>query len=153
MKKGSTLLLKIVLVFLGLAAFAACMLLPRVIGQIDAGGYDPILIGLYIPVFPFLIALTQSWKLLNLIEGNKAFTQASVDAFKKIKYCGIAISLLFAAGMPYIFYVAEKDDAPGVVLIVLVIIGASFVIATFAGVLQKLIQNAVDIKSENDLTV
>ncbi len=153
MKKGSTLFLKIVLVVLGLAAAAVCIGLPWLIDDVDPHGYDPILIGLYIPVIPFFIALRQSWKLLNLIDENKAFSQTSVNAFKKIKYCGLIISILFAAGMPYIFTVAEKDDAPGVVLIGLIIIGASFVIAAFAGVLQKLIQNAVDIKSENDLTV
>jgi hypothetical protein len=35
----------------------------------------------------------------------------------------------------------------------LVAIVSSVVIATAAGVFQKLLQNAVDIKSENDLTV
>jgi capsular polysaccharide biosynthesis protein len=35
----------------------------------------------------------------------------------------------------------------------MVIIFASLVIAVFAAVLQKLIKNAIDIKSENDLTV
>jgi len=35
----------------------------------------------------------------------------------------------------------------------LVIIFASVVIAAFAALLQKLLQNAIEIKSENDLTV
>ena len=55
--------------------------------------------------------------------------------------------------MPYVFYLADMDDAPGLVAIGLVIVFASFVIGAFAAVLQKLIQNAVEIKSENDLTV
>jgi hypothetical protein len=55
--------------------------------------------------------------------------------------------------MPYIFYVADKDDAPGVAAIGFAIIGLSFVIAVAAAVFQRLLQNAVDIKSENDLTV
>jgi hypothetical protein len=70
-----------------------------------------------------------------------------------IKNCAVMISVMFAAGMPYIFMVADQDDAPGVVLIGLVIVFASFVIATFATLLQKLFRNAIDIKSENDLTV
>jgi hypothetical protein len=60
---------------------------------------------------------------------------------------------MYVVGMPYIFHAADKDDAPGVALIGFVIIFASFVIATAAGVFQRLVQNAVDIKSENDLTV
>jgi hypothetical protein len=55
--------------------------------------------------------------------------------------------------MPYIVYVADKDDPPGATAIGLVIIVASCVIAVFAAVLQKLLQNAIEIKSENDLTV
>ena len=55
--------------------------------------------------------------------------------------------------MPYIFIVAEEDDAPGVVLIALIVIFASFIIATFAALLQKLFKEALAIKSENELTV
>jgi hypothetical protein len=55
--------------------------------------------------------------------------------------------------MPYIFYVADRDDAPGVSVIGFIIIFASFVIAVFAAVLERLLQNAIEIKSENDLTV
>lgn len=55
--------------------------------------------------------------------------------------------------MPYIYYAADRDDAPGVLAIALVIAFASLVIASAAGLFQRLLQNAVDIKSENDLTV
>ncbi|MED4598856.1 DUF2975 domain-containing protein, partial [Bacillus subtilis] len=41
----------------------------------------------------------------------------------------------------------------GIIVIGLVIIFASMVIAVFAAVLQKLLKEAIDIKSENDLTV
>ncbi|MGO4375941.1 DUF2975 domain-containing protein, partial [Paenibacillus sp. MCAF20] len=45
------------------------------------------------------------------------------------------------------------DDAPGIILVGMVLIFASLVIAVFAAVLQKLLKEAIDIKSENDLTV
>lgn len=154
MKRGSTLFLKIVVILMGIAALAVCVFgLPRVIGSIDMDGYDPILLGMYIPAIPFFLALYQALKLLGYIDKNEAFSNLSVKALKNIKHCALAISALYAAGMPYIFYVADKDDAPGVVAIGLVIVLASVVIAMFAAVLQKLLQNAIDIKSENDLTV
>jgi hypothetical protein len=154
MKRGSTLLLRAVIIFIGFLVLALCLYgIPRVIGSIDLGGYDPILLGLYVPAIPFFIALYQALKLLGYIDKNKAFSQTSVNALKNIKYCALIISALFTAGMPYIFTIADKDDAPGVVLIGFVIIGASFVVATAAAVFQRLLQNAVDIKSENDLTV
>lgn len=154
MAKGSTLFLKGVIVLMGLFVLFLCVYgIPRVIGQFSLGGYDPILIGLYLPAVPFFAALYQAFNLLGLIEHNLTFTADSVKTLKYIKFCGTAISGLFLAGMPYIFYVADKDDAPGVVAIGLVIIFSSFVIAVFAAVLQRMVQNAVDIKKENDLTV
>lgn len=154
MKKSSTVFLRSTVILIGALVFFLCVYaIPRVVGSIDMSGYDPILLGLYIPAIPFFFALYQAMKLLNYIDKNNAFSLTSVNAFRTIKYCALAISGIFVAGMPYIFYVADKDDAPGVVAIGCVIIFASFVIATFSAVLQKLIQNAVDIKSENDLTV
>ena len=55
--------------------------------------------------------------------------------------------------MPYIFLLADKDDAPGAILMGLVPIFVSAVIAVFAAVLQRLLQEAVDIKAESDLTI
>ena len=154
MKQGSTLFLKTVISLLGAAVLAVCaFVLPAGISSDQVGYYRPLLLGLYIPAIPFFFALYQAFKLLNYIDQNKAFSDLSVRALKNIKYCAVAISALFAVGMPYIFYVADRDDAPGVALIGFVIIFASFVIATFAAVLQMIIQNAVDLKSENDLTV
>ena len=55
--------------------------------------------------------------------------------------------------LPLFYLFAEIDDAPGVIFIGLVVPFASMVIAVFAAVLQRLLQEAIDIKSENDLTV
>jgi hypothetical protein len=154
MKQGSTLFLRAAVSALGVAALAVCVfVLPTGIRVEDADGYRPILIGLYAPAIPFFIALYQAMLLLEYIDKNEAFSQLSVKALNSIKYCGIAIAAMFAAGMPYIFIAADRDDAPGVVALGLVIGGASTVIAVFAALLQKLLQNAIEIKSENDLTV
>jgi hypothetical protein len=131
------------------------VLLPGAIVSETKGDFDygPILIGLYVAAIPFFYALYQALRLLDYIDKNKAFSKASVKALHGIKICGYLISALFALGMPYIFYVADRDDAPGAAAIGFIIIGASFVIGTFAAVLQQLIQNAMDLKEENDLTV
>lgn len=154
MSKGSTFILRLAIVAIGLIVSALCVVaLPTGIMSDATGLYRPLLIGLYIPAVPFFSALYQAMKLLNYIEQDEAFSHLSAIAFARIKYCALAITVVFLLGMPYIFIVADKDDAPGVVLAGLVIAFAAFVIATFSGVLQKLVQYAVDIKSENDLTV
>ncbi len=154
MKNSSTLLLKGALILIGVTMLAFCIFaLPAGIMDDNIGMYRPILIGMYIPIIPFFIALFQAWVLLTYIDKNEAFSELSVKALKKIKNCAVVITLLYAAGMPYIYKVANADDAPGVVAIGLTIIFMSFVVATFAAVLEKLVRNAIDIKAENDLTV
>ena len=154
MKQVSTLFLKAVVVIIGLLVLAVCIfVLPAGITSDKTGYYAPILIGLYIPAIPFFFALYQTMKLLGNIDTNKAFSELSVRILKNIKYCAIIISGLCSAGMTYIYYAAERDEAPGVILSGVIIIGASTVIATFAAVLHRLLQDALEIKSENDLTV
>jgi hypothetical protein len=156
MKQGSTLFLKGVIVLIGAVVLAICLFaLPPAIASEVSGDFDYgfIFLGLYVSAIPFFYALYQALRLLGLIDRNEVFSKLSVTILKKIKYCAVAISAWFTAEMPYVFYLADKDDAPGVVAIGLVIIFASIVIATFAAVLQKLLQNAAEIKSENDLMI
>jgi hypothetical protein len=107
----------------------------------------------YASAIPFYFALYQAFKLLRYIDKNKAFSQISVIALKKIKHCAIIISILHVLVLPLFYLFAEKDDAPGVIFVGLVVPFASMVIAVFAAVLQKLLKEAIDIKSDNDLTV
>lgn len=156
MKLGSTIVLRAVVILLGLIFLAICLLaLPQLIISELEGDFDygPIFIGLYITALPYFYALYQTLKLLNLIDKDLAFSTSAISALRVIKQCALIISGLFTIGLPYIFYVGDRDDAPGVVALALVIIGAAFVIATAAAVFQRLFQNAVEIKAENELTV
>lgn len=150
----STNFLRAVLLVVAVAVLGLCLVaLPLGIMTDVTGLYRPILIGMYIPAIPFFIALYQSFRLLGSVDAGTSFSESSVQSLRSIKHCAALVSLLYALGMPYIFHAADLDDAPGVVLIGLIIIMASLVIAVFAALLQKLLQNAIDIKSENDLTV
>lgn len=154
MKRGSTLFLRGVVFLLGLFALAVCIFaLPVGIRSDATGYYRPIVLGMYVTAIPFYIALHQALKLLGYIDASRVFSGLSVNSLKNIKLCAVAIGALYTAGLPYIYYVANKDDAPGVMAIGVVIVFASFVVATFSAVLEKLLQNAIDIKTENDLTV
>jgi hypothetical protein len=160
MKRGTTLFLKIAVILIGIPVLALCIFLVPEIAKFAAELYPDmtyfkylVLIDLYASAIPFYFALFQAFKLLSYIDKNKAFSELSVRALTKIKYCAITISILYVVGMPLFYLIAELDDAPGVILIGLVIIFASMVIAVFAAVLQRLLQEAIDIKSENDLIV
>ncbi|MBZ5752616.1 MULTISPECIES: DUF2975 domain-containing protein [Metabacillus] len=158
--KRETLFLKFVVVLMGLPVLALCIFLLPGIAEYFAElnlklAYlqYPFLIGLYVTALVFFVALYQTLKLLSYIDKNQAFSQLSVKVLKNIKYCAITISVLYVVFMPIIYLMAEVDDAPGIILIGMVIIFGCMVVAVFAAVLQKLLKNAIDIKSENDLTV
>lgn len=119
-----------------------------------AGWQWPIIFVIAAAAATFCVAARQIWKLLNLIHKNKAFSGASVRTMKNVKYCGLVISALFVTWMPLVFHAAENEDAPGMILIFgAIFVGIPLVVAIFAGVAQRLFQNAIDIKKENDLTV
>ncbi len=161
MKRGSTLFLRIALIIIGGVILAFCIFglpsmwkggpaeFPQVTSTIRL-----MVVVTYISAIPFYFALYKGWQLLGYIDKNTAFSQKSVDALRKIKYSAVMISILHLASMPFFFAFADSDDAPGVVLIGgAIFIATPLVIAVFAAVLQKLLQNAIDIKSENELTV
>ena len=154
MRQGSTVFLKLVIYVIGLAVLAVGIsLLVTALGSEDAGVFLPLVLGMYVAAIPFYYALSQALKLLHYIDRREAFSELSVKALKNIKYCAMVIGALYAAGMPYLMYVAELDDAPGLTALGLLIVFASIVIATFAAVLQKLLHDAIEIKTENELTV
>ncbi|AFQ11866.1 TPA: DUF2975 domain-containing protein [Bacillus pacificus] len=160
MKQGSTLFLKIAIILIGIPVFAFCIFLIPNIGNYAAELYPDIayikylvLINLYATVIPFYFALYEAFKLVSYIDKGNAFSKLSVSALKKIKQCAVTICILYIVGMPLFYLMAEKDDAPGIIIIGMILIFASMVIAVFAAVLQRLLKDAIDIKSENDLTV
>ncbi|WP_078381975.1 DUF2975 domain-containing protein [Sutcliffiella halmapala] len=160
MKQGTTLFLKTAVILIGIPVLAMCIFLVPEIGNFAVDLYPDkaylkylVFILLYGSAIPFYFALYQAVKLLSYIDKNKAFSELSVKALKNIKKCAVIISIFYVVGMPLFYLIAERDDAPGVIIIGLVIIFASLVIAVFAAVLERLLQEAIDIKSENELTV
>ncbi|SFD57097.1 Protein of unknown function [Paenibacillus catalpae] len=160
MKQGTTLFLKITIIMIGMPILAVCLFglsrfspdSPYWEGPELADLQYPILIGMYAAMIPFFFALYQALMLLTYVDRNQAFSELAVNALKKIKYAAITISVLFVIEMPFLYSLTKADDAPGIV-IGIIIISASMVIAVFAAVLQGLLQEAITIKSENDLIV
>lgn len=158
MKRGSTFFLKTAVMLMGIPVLALCIVgLPWLANNSVNPDYShilyPILIGMYVSVLPFFVALYRSFRLLSYIDKNQAFSELSVKALKNIKFCAMTISGLYVAILPFVYLLADLDDAPGLVIVGMVPIFASLVIAVFAAVLQRLLQEAIDIKSENDLIV
>lgn len=158
--KRETIFLRLAVFVLAIPIIAACLfLLPFIWREaVESGGWiedsiRPILIGMYGSAIPFFIALFQAFKLLGVIDRDEAFSYRSVKSLRAIKYCALTITGIYVAILPFFYWFAERDDAPGFLLIGLVLVFAAFVVAVFAELLQKLLKRAIDLKHEIDLTV
>jgi hypothetical protein len=102
---------------------------------------------------PFFVGLHQAFKLLNFIDANKAFSQGAVNTLKNMKLASLGSIGFIAFAEFYLRFFVQGEDKTGPMALGIYLAFASGVIATAAGVFQTLLQNAVDLKSENDLTV
>ncbi|MGE7906824.1 DUF2975 domain-containing protein [Peribacillus sp. NPDC094092] len=159
MKQVTTFFLKLAVIFIGIPVLALCIFLVPHMANFAAKMFPNIapmkylvFIVMYGAAVPFYFALYQAFNLLRYIDVNTAFSKLSVKALKNIKCCAITISGLYVLGLPLFHLIAKKVDPP-IGLMGLIIIFASLVIAVFAAILQRLLQEAINIKSENDLTV
>ena len=158
MKRGATVFLRAVLVLIGIGVVALLLWEPHLEGRnahatvFEIYFKDPFLAYAYVASIPFFVGLYQAFRLLGYVERNREFSPSAVRSLRTIRYCAIAIIGFVAAGEIFIMS-SESDDGAGAVVIGIVIIFASIVVATATAVLERALQNAVDMKSENDLTV
>ncbi len=161
MKKSSTIFLQGVIVLIGIVALAIMIRFPLTEGRaVDLDLFsiyaDPFIIYGYLASIAFFVALYQAFKLLGYIGKNKVFSLDSVKALRNIKYCASILGGLIVIAAIYIrvsFNGNVDDDPAGFIAIAIVTTFISIVIATAAAVFEKTLQSAVELKSENDLTV
>jgi hypothetical protein len=159
MKRSSTMFLQGVIVLIGFAALAIMIRMPMTEGRavnLDLFSIyaDPFILFGYVASVPFFVALYQAFRLLGLIGQGKVFSLSSVKTLRVIKYCALTQgALIVLAGLYIRAFHAEGDDPAGFLAICIVTTFVSIVIATAAAVFERTLQSAVDIKSENDLTV
>ena len=158
--RRETMFLKIAVIMLGIPVAALSVLLLPWIAR-DAAQSSirmayviyGILILMYISVVPFFAALYQGFRLLGYIDSNKAFSELSLKSIQKIRSCAAAISIIYLFAMPLFYIVAEIDDAPGVILVGMILVFAPLTVTVFAAILKKLLKNAIDLKNDNELTI
>ncbi len=161
MKKSSTIFLQVVIVLFGIGTLILMLWEPHLEGRnVNATLFeiyfkDPFLAYAYTASIAFFVALYQSFKLLGYIGRNQVFSEESVKALRTIKYCAMTLVAFIVGAEGYLFFVQRQveEDIAGGVMMGLVMIFISVVVATAAAVFEKLLQKAVEMKSENDLTV
>ncbi len=154
MKKGSTIFLRFVIVFIFIGALAFVLHAPqRNNGTTFHEKYINFFVAYtYSASVPFFVALYQLFKLLGYIGRNEIFSPGSVRALRNIKYCALTI-IGFAAVSLFMMIGGDREDRPAGLFMRMLITFPSVVVATAAAICERVLQNAVDLKSENDLTV
>lgn len=157
MKRGSTVFLQIVVVLIGIGALAFMIWEPRVEGV----NKNATLFQMYFNSFvayafaasiPFFLALYQAFKLLGYVAKNKVFSPEAVKALRTMKYC--ALTIIGFVAVSVIFMISgDRDDRPAGVFMRMLVTIPSIVVATAAAMFEQILQKAVEMKSENDLTV
>lgn len=160
MKKGSAIFLQIVVALGGIGALVLLLWEPWLEG-VNANATsiaqiyfdDPFLWLVYASSIPFFFGLYQTVKVLGYIRENRMFSTGGVYALGALKYCALAVIGFVIVEEIVIMLTHGDDDAAGAVMLGFVIIFVSAVIAANAAMHQKIWQRALDLQSENDLTV
>jgi hypothetical protein len=158
MRRSSTIFLQIVVVLIGAGVLAIMLWEPHLEGRnanatpFEIYFKDPFLAYAYVASIAFFVGLYQAFKVLGYAGQNKVFSPAAVKAMRTIKFCAIAIVGFVVVG-EIVFIMPNGDDRPpGIVMGLLVTFGA-IVVGAAAAMAERVLQHAVDLQSENDLTV
>ncbi len=159
MKRSSTILLQIVIVLIGIGALVFMLWEPYIEGRNAHATFfqiyfnDPFLVWAYTASIAFFVALYQVIKLLSYIGVNDVFSERSINALWTIKYCAVILVAFMVAAEAYLCIVRPGDDPAGGVFMGLLLIVVFGLSASVAAMFERILQKAVDIKSENDLTL
>ncbi|HYI92455.1 MAG TPA: DUF2975 domain-containing protein [Bryobacteraceae bacterium] len=160
MRKGSTIFLQVVIVLLGIGSLALLLWEPHLEGRnahatlFQIYFNDPFLTYAYTASIAFFVALYQAFKLLGYVGSGEVFSQRSVKALRTIKYCALSLVGFLLGAEAYFFLMRRgQDDIAGGVMMGLLLMFVSTIVATAAAVAERTLQSAVELKSENDLTV
>jgi hypothetical protein len=160
MRKGSTIFLQLVIVLIGIGSLVLLLWEPHLEGRnahatlFQIYFKDPFLAYVYTGSIAYFVALHQAFKLLGYVGRGEVFSQRLVRALRTIKYCAMILAGFLLGAEAYFFIVMRgKDDIAGGVMMGLLLIFVSAVVATAAAIFEKTLQSAVELKSENDLTV
>jgi hypothetical protein len=158
MKRSPTIFLQAIVILIGIGAIGLLLWEPQLEGvnahatNFEIYFKDPFLALVYAGSIPFFIALYQAFKVLGYAGHNEVFSEAAVRALRTIKYCAIVI-IGFVAVEETVIMLSNSDDRAGGVFMGILITFGSVVIATAAGMFERVVQSAVDMKSDTDSTV
>jgi hypothetical protein len=158
MGRPSTTFLQAVTVLVGLGVGALLLFEPHVEGRnatatlVEIYFHDPFLLFVYVGSIPFFVALFGAVKLLGYVGSDEgAFSARSVRAARLIRDCARVTIGFVVVGVIILLFVGDERSVA--LFLGLVPTLALLTLAACAGLIERLLQRAVDLQSDNDLTV
>lgn len=93
------------------------------------------------------------FKIFRLMDRQQFFTQVSLHAVKMIRNLFVVEFFALLGIMPFVYYSADQGDSPGMIIIVGAIVFLPLAISAFISAMEQILIKAINMKTENDLTI
>ncbi|HLP24338.1 MAG TPA: DUF2975 domain-containing protein [Acidobacteriota bacterium] len=151
MKSGTALFLQIVVVLVGLAAFAFLLGEPHLEGRnahatiFEIYFHDPFLAYVYVGSLPFFLGLQRAFVLLGDVRRRGTFSTTTVNSLRTIHRCALVVLGFVAGGVVFILVAGDGEDRPaGIFMSALVALPAIAISAAATMAVRHLQRTAVN---------
>lgn len=110
-------------------------------------------ISLYLSAIASLLIIYYMYRMLGLVDNDRAFSAMSLIYVRAIFRLTIMEFIVLIGTVPFVYYIADNDDAPGVMIIGLGMLIIPLAVATFVSIIGKLLKNAIELKLDYELTI
>ena len=137
MKNISILFLKVALVLLilptlALGSYGLYYLLNNPANPDYASSLYPIITGMYVSLIPLYHGVYRVWRILSHVKKETIQSTAAERDIKAVRLSAVLFGVVFLLVSPFVFMVAQLDDAPGLVIFGMIpVFLASIILAIF----------------------
>ncbi|KAF2956848.1 DUF2975 domain-containing protein [Marinitoga sp. 38H-ov] len=96
--------------------------------------------GIYLTIIPFIYSNIQVIKIFGYVNNNEFYSEKTVQSLNKIKKSFFVIGIIYTLLMPMFYYLGEIDDAPGLILVGLIIVLSTFFVYILNSIFIELIK-------------
>lgn len=142
--KASILFLKIITIIAFIPVVYLCgVLFPMIIHSLIIGDLEmdipvfTLMISAYIIAIFYCFGLSQFFLILNLIKSENSFEQL-LRKFKKLTICAGVITIILFLDLVPLYLFANREDAPGILLLGIILVGVSLVVTIILLLIKEL---------------
>lgn len=102
-----------------------------------------VFISIYLVSIPLLTIFYSAIRFMNTIQKHEVYTLKSIHILQVIRVCAFSSTLILSIGSVFLYFIVDFEDAPGVLLIWLIVLGFTFVIGVVVSLIRQFILEEV----------